>query len=345
MINNSETSWVEKFYSSKELQTFTKQREKHDRKLRHLLSKRSPVNSGSSLKDKWVMYLSSKELSALERSGLEKGLKFAIAPRKIPTAEIVAAVEESISQLNDDRRHLVRAEVSSILRRAKPPPKNIQKDVFNALIALKKDPDRLVLSADKGNCVVVMDKQQYHYKALSLLNDKSTYAVLNSDPTSKTQRKLDKMLLDLKKADKISDSTYKMLYSSDGVCSRIYGLPKIHKPGIPLRPIVSFVNSATYAISGYLARILSPVVGNTDYTVKNSCEFADFIRDKTLNAREELVSIDVVSFFTKFQLIFPLRLRRRDSEKTLPWDKELFCLWRILFICCLFFPQNHAIYI
>ena len=74
---------------------FTKQRGKHDRKFRHLLSKRSPVNSGSSLKDKWVMNLSSKELSALERSGLEKGLKFAIAPRKIPTAEIVAAVEES----------------------------------------------------------------------------------------------------------------------------------------------------------------------------------------------------------------------------------------------------------
>ena len=73
------------------------------------------------------MKLYSKELSAPERSGLEKILKFAIAPRKIPTAEIVAAVEESISQLNGDRRHLVRAELSSILRRAKPPPKNIPK--------------------------------------------------------------------------------------------------------------------------------------------------------------------------------------------------------------------------
>ena len=84
------------------------------------------------------------------------------------------------------------------------------------------------------------------------------------------------MLLDLKKAGKISDSTYKILYSSDGFGPRFYGLPKIHKPGIPLRPIVPFVNSPTYAISGYLARILSPIVGNTDYTVKNSCEFADF---------------------------------------------------------------------
>ena len=35
---------------------------------------------------------------------------------------------------------------------------------------------------------------------------------------------------------------------------------KIPKPGIPLRPIVSFVNSPTYAISGYPARILSPVL-------------------------------------------------------------------------------------
>ena len=70
--------------------------------------------------------------------------------------------------------------------------------------------------------------------------------------------------------------------------TKVHKLSKIHKPGIPLRPIVSFVNSPTYAISGYLARILSPVVGNTDYTVKNSWEIADFIRDKTINACEEL---------------------------------------------------------
>ena len=109
------------------------------------------------------------------------------------------------------------------------------------------------------------------------------------------------MLLDLQKLIKLV-TTYKMLGSSDGLCPRFYGLPKIHKPGIPLTPIVSVVNSPTYAISGYLARILSPVFGNTDYTVKNSCEFADFIKDKTLNACEELVSFDVVSLFTKIQM-------------------------------------------
>ena len=255
----------------------------------------------------------------MEQSGLEKCLKFAVAPSKIPTAEIVAAVEEGISRLNVDQKHLIRAEVSSILRRTKPPPKNISNDVFKALPALKKDPDRLVLSADKGNCVVIMDKQQYDEKASYLLSDRNTYSILKSDPTSKTQRKLNKMLLDLKKPGKISESTYKMLYSSDGLCPRFYGLPKIHKTGIPLRPIVSFVNSPTYAVSSYLAKILSPVVGNTDYTVKNSCDFADFIRGKTLDAGNELVSFDVVSLFTKIPVVLAINV----AEKRLKQDASL----------------------
>ncbi|CAH3115773.1 unnamed protein product, partial [Pocillopora meandrina] len=91
--------------------------------------------------------------------------------------------------------------------------------------------------------------------------------------------------------------------------------------------IVSFVNSPTYAISGYLARILSPVVENTDYTVKNSCEFADFIRDKTLNACEELVSFDVVSLFTKIPVDLAVKGNLETSvyRKPTHTDKYLAC--------------------
>ena len=64
---------------------------------------------------------------------------------------------------------------------------------------------------------------------------------------------------------------------------------------------------------------MSPVVGNTDYTVKNSCEFADFIRDRTLNACEELVSFDVVSLFSKI----PVDLAVKFAEERLGEDASL----------------------
>ena len=86
-----------------------------------------------------------------------------------------------------------------------------------------------------------------------------------------------------------------------------------------MRPIVSFVNSPTYAISGYLiCENLSPVVGNIYSTVKNSPEFADFKRDKTPNASEELVFFDVISLFPKILVDLAVKVAGRNSEKTLP---------------------------
>ena len=94
---------------------------------------------------------------------------------------------------------------------------------------------------------------------------------------SPNRNKMSERLLLLKKSNKISEKTYKLLRSSDGLAPRLHGLPKIHKEGVFLRPIVSFVNSPTYNVSRYLARVLSPVVGNMHNTVKNSQHFAEFI--------------------------------------------------------------------
>ncbi len=311
LIDCSEIQWIEEFCRSEERKESFKQRERHDRKLLRLIGKKPSDKSDTGLKQRWIKNLSSKELSELERKGLQHGLKFAVVPNRIPTAEIIASVEEGIFQLDDDDKRLVRAEVSSVLRRAKLPPKNMDSNVFKALLALRKDPERIILSADKGNCVVVMDKIEYREKALSLLSDKNTYTVLKSDPTGKTQRDLNAKLLLLKKSNIISETTYKMLYSSDGLSPRFYGLPKIHKPEIPLRPIVSFVNSPTYGVSSFLAKILSPMVGNTENTVKNSYHFAEFIRGKTLNADEVLVSFDVISLFTKIPVDLAIKVARK----------------------------------
>ena len=99
------------------------------------------------------------------------------------------------------------------------------------------------------------------------------------------------------KIKKISKAEYHFLHCSKDVTPRFYELPKIHKASVPLRPIVSFINSPTYNLSKFLSRILSSLLVNR-YSVRKSKEFVDYVPNFTISESEILVSFDVVSLFT-----------------------------------------------
>jgi hypothetical protein len=68
------------------------------------------------------------------------------------------------------------------------------------------------------------------------------------------------------------------------------------------------------------------VVGNTVNTVKNSCHFAEFVRDKTIKADQVLVSFDVVSLFTNIPVDLAIKLRQKDLDRMPLCYKEHLCL-------------------
>jgi hypothetical protein len=79
LIDCSEVLWIEEFCRSQFRKESIKQREKHDNKFLRLIGTKLSDKSSSNLKKRWVKNLiSSKELSELERKGLEHGLKFAV---------------------------------------------------------------------------------------------------------------------------------------------------------------------------------------------------------------------------------------------------------------------------
>jgi hypothetical protein len=132
---------------------------------------------------------------------------------------------------------------------------------------------------------------------LALLNT-STYKELKRDPTANIERKICSKLSGLKKAGILSITLHDRLRPSATVCPKCYGLPKIHKPNVPLRPIVASIGSPTYALAKYLAEILKPVVGKTEHHVVNSKEFVTIMEQIRLSKNVILVSFDVVSLFT-----------------------------------------------
>ena len=94
----------------------------------------------------------------------------------------------------------------------------------------------------------------------------------------------------------------KKLIVSDPLVPRIYGLPKIHKPGVPLRPIVDTIGSPTYRLAKFLVEKLKPLVGNTSSFIKDSSYFIEKIKHRHMEEEDILLSLDIVSLFTMIHI-------------------------------------------
>ena len=148
------------------------------------------------------------------------------------------------------------------------------KDEQHALQRLRNDKDIAILPADKGRVTVVMDKTDYHDKMDALVNDNQTFEELKRDPTPALQRKLNSTLLTLKKTNAIGTQRYYYrLRCSVPQPPKLYGLPKLHKPGFPMRPIVSFCGSPTYQLSKYLTTILQPLTDKSRRKLQSTEDF------------------------------------------------------------------------
>jgi len=103
-----------------------------------------------------------------------------------------------------------------------------------------------------------------------------------------------------------------ILKQSEALRPRLYGLPKIHKPDVPLRPIVSAKGGHTYKIAKYLTTLLQPKLGNTDSFIKDSAHFVDKLHALTLSSGDVLVTFDVAFLFTMVHIKTAMEQIERD---------------------------------
>ena len=148
-----------------------------------------------------------------------------------------------------------------------------------------------------------MNRKDYKDKINSMLSDEQTYHKVDKDPALSLERKLNSLLLSLKKKGSLCQTMNDRLHSIGGLTPFVYGLPMILlKPDVPLRPIVSFCTSPSYQFSKFLAKLLTPLFGNSISSVRNSAEFQSFIALQKLKSDEVLVSFDVFLFLLTFRL-------------------------------------------
>ena len=117
----------------------------------------------------WVRNISPTPLTEVQMKLLSHGPTYAVVPRSPPVTEYVATIKQACTALRQGEAEELRGEVKATIKEIQPPKYNLTREEYKALEELKKDKNRMILTADKGVSIVVIDKEEYIRKAEELL--------------------------------------------------------------------------------------------------------------------------------------------------------------------------------
>lgn len=265
--------------------------------------------------DDVIFNVSSRSLNDDEKEALSYGLDYSLLPSKLNYVRHFTAFEKLFKLITSqhifnkvpDSLNSVKSRIKNLALTSyysfQPKVSSKHKKIIHNIKQLSSDANIIVNKPDKGRGVVVMDKTDYVEKMNNILSDTSKFVKNNSDIFKETVRIEDKVnrFIDKLSKDKIIDADFKKTLRATG--SRpgtMYGSPKVHKTGTPLRPVLSTIGTANYKLSKYLVQLLSPVVGN-EYSIKDSFHFVTDISN-TVNSNYIMASFDVVSLFANIPI-------------------------------------------
>ena len=245
----------------------------------------------------FVINKSTKNFNTEQLDLLNKGLKYSPKPIEAPLNDVIIAVESSIKGMEPEEKANLRCVIKKCLERDMKKSRS-NKEEWRVIKELKAS-DCVFLEPDKGKGVVIMDKISYDEAASEHLAS-SNYIPVNTKsqfPVDVIQRKVKAELKKLKDEGLLSGFEVRNLSVSNPVVPSFYCMPKTHKEGNKIRPVVSNINSPVSKICDFLIDKFKRLNKPFSKSVKNSFEATDILAKENITNDELLVSFDVESLY------------------------------------------------
>lgn len=291
-------------------------REKHKKKFNSLIDhQKRELNIRYN--DNWFVNKTQTTIPEDIQWLLSHGKKFALPYKKeeFPLLKYIADGEECIKTLNDrEVQENARNKFTGILMNYNNKHSLSNREKYTVRTVertqqfLKTNKNVIILSADKGNVTVAMDKKEYETKMEDIINDIMSYRRLGKDPTNTLQKKNNELVDELYSIRAINETEKRKMKTDTAIAPRIYGLPKIHKENYPLRPICSSINAPSSHLCKYVTNILKKITEDSKYNIKNSGQFKEKLNNITIENDEIMVSFDVVSLFPNIPVDLALKI-------------------------------------
>ena len=256
---------------------------------------------------------------------LKLGTDFSETPKKMPYERIITETEymckiieqevEKAEQMEKHKLekeiHILKEKVKKVLLIAKNTKikSNLTRQEQIGRRKMYADKERVYLPADKGKVMVAMDKRghenSYESKMEKVLLDLKAKIstrmkegrVEDWDVTEKVSREGRDIIQEIVDKGEITEQKGRWMKPNDCRAPRVTGYPKIHKEGIPLRGVVSFIGSPYENVAKTLVPTLRSLQGRSGNYIKNSRELKENVKEWMIQRDEILVSYDVEKLY------------------------------------------------
>ena len=196
--------------------------------------------------------------------------------------------------------HKLKQDVVRVYKNHKTAQSNATQEQIDLVTELARNQDIVVKQSDKCKGLVVLDKEDYQRKVENILGDSEKYEKLAKNPVPQVEAKTKQVFKQVSRG-KLPDKTVEELTPMHSRTPLFYGLPKDHKPAVPLRPVVSGSGGPTEKTACLLETILKQLLSFVPTHLWDTKDFLtrvlDHCNSQPLSEADIFFSIDVVNLY------------------------------------------------
>jgi hypothetical protein len=251
---------------------------------------------------------------------MDYGLQYSLGkPLKIYWMNLIIETERAIKLLDSKLQNAYRILVSRKLKQICNSNSNIKATQKRHLYIVNKIERKLLTGnamlaqADKGRTTVIIYKELYTNKVHNFLTENNIQP-LQKNPINKDRKHIQETL---KQKNLIFNNKHvKYLLQKSPTPPTLNAQLKLHKPNIPIRPVVNNKNAPTYKIAKKLSDILKQCLYlDNSYNTINSTSLANDMVKLTINNKHRMITYDVKDLYFNIPIDETLKITESQLLK------------------------------
>lgn len=275
-----------------------RKRKIHNKKIETLLRRNNKPEKGSKPAAEeipgFVINQSTQQFTNEQLRMLNLGLNYAVEPMALPKEDIIVDIEAAIKFIPQNKKEDIRKCVAESMEKEHKKGNQATKQELRIIKELKQKPVHY-MKADKGNAVVIMDKEEYENRVMEKLGN-GGFRELKTDPLPDLIKRVEKVI---RECGSVLNGEERHVRMPNPCIPRMKCLPKIHKDGKEMREIIASTNAPTQNIAKWLLRKFQQMEKQpSTHSIKNYKEFitrAQTMQD--LGVDDLMVSFDVKALY------------------------------------------------